>query len=94
MKKHFGLITVAVFIAGSVFAANTNKVSSTADKHPLPTSVQKAMDQSKEINKLSKQIAKEMGERGQPIERERGQPMNFRIKDFQNKNEKGMDGIF
>ena len=56
--KYLKLVVTAIFITGSVFAANTNKNSSLSSR-PTPEHIQKAMDQSKEINKLSKQIAKE-----------------------------------
>jgi hypothetical protein len=61
MKRIFGLVMmmVALFVADAVSAEKTNQVSSAADKRQVPASVQKAMGQSKEINKLSKQIAKE-----------------------------------
>jgi hypothetical protein len=61
MKRIFGIVmmTAALFVADAVSAEKTNQVSSAADKRQVPASVQKAMDQSKEINKLSKQIAKE-----------------------------------
>ncbi len=59
MKKWLNLMAIMTFITGTGFAASTNLVSSAADKRQVPASVQKAMDQSKEINKLSKQISKE-----------------------------------
>jgi len=61
MKRIFGLVmmTAALFVADAVSAEKTNQVSSAADKRQVLASVQKAMDQSKEINKLSKQISKE-----------------------------------
>lgn len=58
--RNFICMITALFFTCVASVANTNQVSSAAGKHPLPASVQKAMDQSKEINKLSKQIAKEM----------------------------------
>jgi hypothetical protein len=61
MKRSFGIVMmmVALFVADAVSAEKTNQVSSAADKRQVPASVQKAMNQSKEINKLSKQISKE-----------------------------------
>ncbi len=61
MKRIFGLVmmTAALFVADAVSAEKTNQVSSAADKRQVPASVQKAMDQSAEINKISKQISKE-----------------------------------
>jgi hypothetical protein len=61
MKRIFGLVMMmaAFFVADAGSAEKTNQVSSAADQRQVPASVQKAMDQSAEINKISKQISKE-----------------------------------
>jgi tRNA uridine 5-carbamoylmethylation protein Kti12 len=58
IKKQIRTVLSVLFIAGLAQAANTNQNSASSSRS-MPEHIQQAMDQAKEINQLSKQIAKE-----------------------------------